>query len=365
MMLAAIVVPSAPPTVRAIVFMPVAMPVCVRRDGLDDQVGHRGEGEADADAEDGGRRGRPPRATSARRPAARMPAAEKPAPRIRGTREPTRPAMRPAIGLEISMSTVVGSRKSPAPGDARSEAVAGARRQLDELRDQDERVVHPEADQQRGEIDRPDPAHDHHLHVHERLARARLGAHPGGQQHEPDREQADHPGREPAPGRRLAEAQQDGDEPARQQRRSQPVDAARAAHGGLGHEQPGRDEREHARRRAGSRTGSGSRGAARSGRRRRCRSRRRRRTSPRSARCRWRRAPSGNSSRTMPMPSGKTAPPMPWMPRPTSIGPIDVESAEITVPSASATSTITSTRSLPNMSPSRPAMGVATEAVSR
>ena len=67
----------------------------------------------------------------------------------------------------------------------------------------------------------------------------------------------------------------------------------------------------------------------------------------------------------MPMPSGKTAPPMPWMPRPTSIGPIDVESAEITVPSVSATSTITSTRSLPNMSPSRPAMGVATEAVSR
>ena len=30
-------------------------------------------------------------------------------------REPTRPAMRPAIGLEKSMSTVVGSRNSPAP----------------------------------------------------------------------------------------------------------------------------------------------------------------------------------------------------------------------------------------------------------
>ena len=73
----------------------------------------------------------------------------------------------------------------------------------------------------------------------------------------------------------------------------------------------------------------------------------------------------GNSSRTMPMPSGKTAPPMPWMPRPTSIGPIDVESAEMTVPTASARSTTTSTRSLPNMSPSRPAIGVATEAVSR
>ena len=73
----------------------------------------------------------------------------------------------------------------------------------------------------------------------------------------------------------------------------------------------------------------------------------------------------GNSSRTMPMPSGKTAPPMPCRPRPAIIGPIDVESAEITVPTASAKSTTMSTRSLPNMSPSRPAIGVAIDAESR
>ena len=43
--------PIAPPIVRTIVFMPVATPVWSARDGLDDQVRHRREGEADADAQ--------------------------------------------------------------------------------------------------------------------------------------------------------------------------------------------------------------------------------------------------------------------------------------------------------------------------
>jgi hypothetical protein len=40
--------------------------------------------------------------------------AENAAPRMSGMREPTRPAIRPAIGLTISIAIVLGRRKSPA-----------------------------------------------------------------------------------------------------------------------------------------------------------------------------------------------------------------------------------------------------------
>ena len=53
------------------------------------------------------------------------------------------------------------------------------------------------------------------------------------------------------------------------------------------------------------------------------------------------------------------------MTRATIITPIDVASAASAVPAASTTSTATSTRFLPYMSPSRPAIGVTTEAESR
>ena len=214
-------------------------------------------------------------------------------------------------------------------------------------------------------FDRPDPAHDHHLHVHEWLARARLGAHPCDQQHEADHEQADHPGRGPAPGRRLAEA------PAGWRSASPTTATLPASSRGPGcargtRARTARSRRARAaRRRAGSRRGSGSRGActigpaammpmppptANVGRDQRdavatralgklvahdaeCRAGRRRRRCPG---CRVRRAsgPMGRGERRD-------------------------DRAPLRAPRARSTST----RSLPNMSPSRPAMGVATEAV--
>ena len=73
----------------------------------------------------------------------------------------------------------------------------------------------------------------------------------------------------------------------------------------------------------------------------------------------------GNSSRMIEKESGKTAPPAPWITRATIITPIEVASAASSVPNASTTRTTTIVRFLPYMSPSRPAIGVTTDALSR
>ena len=59
------------------------------------------------------------------------------------------------------------------------------------------------------------------------------------------------------------------------------------------------------------------------------------------------------------------APPAPWITRPTIITVMIVASAATTVPRPSTRAMKTSMRSLPNMSPSRPMIGVSTEALSR
>ncbi len=63
--------------------------------------------------------------------------------------------------------------------------------------------------------------------------------------------------------------------------------------------------------------------------------------------------------------SGKMPPPTPWITRPTSMRVSDEAIAETKVPIPSRASTIRSSRSLPYMSPSRPMMGVVTEALKR
>jgi hypothetical protein len=73
----------------------------------------------------------------------------------------------------------------------------------------------------------------------------------------------------------------------------------------------------------------------------------------------------GNSSRMIPNASGKMPPPAPWITRPASSRPIEVATADSSVPKQSSTSVITSTRSLPYMSPRRPMIGVPTDALSR
>ena len=73
----------------------------------------------------------------------------------------------------------------------------------------------------------------------------------------------------------------------------------------------------------------------------------------------------GNSSRMIPKPSGNTPPAAPCSTRPAIITASDEAIADTTVPTANTVIRITSTRFLPYMSPSRPPIGVMTDALSR
>ena len=73
----------------------------------------------------------------------------------------------------------------------------------------------------------------------------------------------------------------------------------------------------------------------------------------------------GNSSRMIPKQSGKMPPPRPCSTRPATTTSSEVPSAATDEPAPNATSERTSRRRLPNMSPSRPAIGVETAAASR
>ena len=67
----------------------------------------------------------------------------------------------------------------------------------------------------------------------------------------------------------------------------------------------------------------------------------------------------------IPKDSGKIAPATPWIARAAISISIECDSAPTSEPIPNTTSTASSTRSFPNMSPSRPTIGVAIEAVSR
>ena len=73
----------------------------------------------------------------------------------------------------------------------------------------------------------------------------------------------------------------------------------------------------------------------------------------------------GNSSRMIPIASGKIAPPAPWIARPAIITASEPARADTTDPRPNTPSEMSSQCSLPYMSPSRPNSGVATAAVSR
>ena len=79
----------------------------------------------------------------------------------------------------------------------------------------------------------------------------------------------------------------------------------------------------------------------------------------------WATRSRGNSSRMIEKASGNTAPPMPWITRAKIITPIELASAARNVPSTRPHMVTTSIFFLPNMSPSRPRIGVATLALSR
>ena len=67
----------------------------------------------------------------------------------------------------------------------------------------------------------------------------------------------------------------------------------------------------------------------------------------------------------IPKDNGTVAPPRPWIARATIINGRVVASAAIRLPADTPISTRTSTRFFPNMSPNRPATGVAIEVASR
>ena len=73
----------------------------------------------------------------------------------------------------------------------------------------------------------------------------------------------------------------------------------------------------------------------------------------------------GNSSLMMPNATGIMPPARPWITRATIITPIVGATAASSEPTASATSVATKIRSLPIMSPTRPRIGVITDADSR
>ena len=73
----------------------------------------------------------------------------------------------------------------------------------------------------------------------------------------------------------------------------------------------------------------------------------------------------GNSSRMIPKASGKIAPPQPWIDAGDDQHADRVASAASSVPAPRTPSEDTSVRSLPNMSPRRPTIGVRTDALSR
>ena len=73
----------------------------------------------------------------------------------------------------------------------------------------------------------------------------------------------------------------------------------------------------------------------------------------------------GNSSRMMPMASGKIAPPAPWMARPAIITVSEPATAATSEPTPKMASEMSSQCSLPCMSPKRPSSGVAIDEVSR
>ncbi len=76
-------------------------------------------------------------------------------------------------------------------------------------------------------------------------------------------------------------------------------------------------------------------------------------------------SPGANSSRMMPKESGNRAPPTPWTTRAMMSTPMFGASAATRQPARTVTRTATRVRFLPTRSPTRPRIGVKTEADSR
>ena len=99
----------------------------------------------------------------------------------------------------------------------------------------------PTPTEQRHQVVRPHGGQAHHPHIDQGLRRATLDDDPPGGHHDRPDQQADHPDRAPAPYRRLADAEEQGHQPGRQQDHRRPAQPARGPDPRLGDHQVGGD----------------------------------------------------------------------------------------------------------------------------
>ncbi len=114
-------------------------------------------------------------------------------------------------------------------GRRRPEAVAARLRLLDELRDEEERPVHPDAEHHPCDVRRPDAAEPHHVHVDERGRHAVLEPDPGDEPDGGGGEEPEHTPGTPAPRDPLRDRDEQREQPAREEEGTGNVDAARVA----------------------------------------------------------------------------------------------------------------------------------------
>ncbi len=154
-----------------------------------------------------------------------------------GTFDPNVPESRPPTGAATIIVERARDQEQAGLRHGRAEAIAVRWRRLDELRDEDEGAEHPEADQEPDEIRRPDPAQTHHLHVHERTARPRLGPNPAIAKHGGRERRTRSCGARASPSVDASLiASEKAHQPGERNTAPSPVDVAGRANGRLGHE---------------------------------------------------------------------------------------------------------------------------------
>ena len=317
----------------------------VLRHRPDDQVRDRGEGERDAGAQQDVRRDDLPRVR------VRGDQHEEGARGQRGAGRQQRPpaqarAQPPGDRARRELCERRRHHQQPGLGHGRVEAVAGPVGRLRELRHEQERAEHRQADDERRQVRGGDRAVAQQRDVDQRVAHAQLDRRERAEQQQATDDGAEVAGRAPAPQVRLRDAEQDRGERQRQHGRAEPVDPRPA------------------RRRRGRRD-EDMRGDRRRRREQADPEQPRQRhvvdddpesgspipppipntalmiDSPPGTRSR------GNVSRITPKASGNTPPATPWSARPAIRTAIESASALTTPPAANSASTIVSTRPLP------------------
>ena len=214
-----------------------------RRDRLDDQVRHRRERQADA----GRHHERPGDHRELRVVVEREP--EQPEAGDRGAARERQ--LGPEAGAQLARDRAreqhhQGARQQQQPraSGVEPEAEAGRLRQLGELRDQQERAEHAEADEQRRDVRHQHRRLDQRRDVGERLLGAALDPDPDRQHGEAGDDQPERLRAAPAPGVGARDRDQRHHEADAEQRGAAQVDATRRALGRLRHPELGRQRRE-------------------------------------------------------------------------------------------------------------------------